>query len=156
MQEGDVEQVSREWIKYVCLNKAISRVTSLEEGRDKEKGGRIYLYIKNCPRINPGMQQCGSGGGVDLVPQHLSCSSRYTVTWCRGVSFGVGWSCFYSGYCGPIPEAPPWWWWGEKWRPPPSLFSMTWCPKSLLWIHPHCVAVCLAPPTPLPQNLAGI
>ena len=35
-----VEHLSRDWIKYVCLDKPITRVTSLREGRDKaEKRG---------------------------------------------------------------------------------------------------------------------
>ena len=40
---GGVEHVSREWIKYVCLNKQKTRVTSLEEGRDKEKRKEEYI-----------------------------------------------------------------------------------------------------------------
>ena len=38
--------LSRQWIKYVCLERPITRVTSLGEGRDKEeKGGVEYIYI---------------------------------------------------------------------------------------------------------------
>ena len=41
-----MEYVSREWIKYVCLNKPKTRVTRLEEGRDKkEKRKKEYIYI---------------------------------------------------------------------------------------------------------------
>ena len=45
------------------------------------------------------MQRCWSGGGFRLVPQCLSCPSRHTVTWLRGVWFGVGWSRLY---CEPL------------------------------------------------------
>ena len=45
-KEGGVEHVSREWIKYVCLNKPTTKVTRLEEGRDKkEKRKEEYIYI---------------------------------------------------------------------------------------------------------------
>ena len=43
-KEGGVEHVPKEWIKYVCLNKPTTRVTSLEEGRDK-KDKRKEEYI---------------------------------------------------------------------------------------------------------------
>ena len=45
-KKGGVEHVSKEWIKYVCLNKPIIRVPSLEDGRDKKekwKGECIYI-----------------------------------------------------------------------------------------------------------------
>ena len=45
-KEGGVEYVSREWIKYVCLNKPTTRVTRLKEGRDKEKRKEEHIYIK--------------------------------------------------------------------------------------------------------------
>ena len=45
-KEGGVEHVSREWIKYVCLNKPTTKVTRLEEGRHKkEKRKEEYIYI---------------------------------------------------------------------------------------------------------------
>ena len=47
-KEGGVEYVSRQWIKYVCLDRPITRVTSLGEGRDKEEKwelGGEYIYI---------------------------------------------------------------------------------------------------------------
>ena len=44
--EGGVEHVSRKWIKYVCFDRPITRVTSLGEGRDKgEKLGWGAEYI---------------------------------------------------------------------------------------------------------------
>ena len=36
-KEGCVKHVSTEWIKYVCINKPTTRVTRLQEGRDKKK-----------------------------------------------------------------------------------------------------------------------
>ena len=42
-KEVGAEHISREWIKYVCLNKPTNRVTRLEEGRDlKEKRKEEY------------------------------------------------------------------------------------------------------------------
>ena len=60
-----MEHVSREWIKYVCLNKPTTRVIRLEEGRDKkEKRKEEYIYIITVQKLNQAMQQCWSGGGA--------------------------------------------------------------------------------------------
>ena len=52
--------------KYLCLNKPTTRVTRLDEGRDKKekrKGGYIYI-IRTVRELNQAMQQCWSGGGA--------------------------------------------------------------------------------------------
>ena len=64
-KERGVEHVSREWIKYVCLNKPTTRVMRLEEGRDKKKRKEEYIYIIRIVReLNQAMKQHRSGGGA--------------------------------------------------------------------------------------------
>ena len=55
-----MDHVSREWIKYVCLNKPTTRVTRLEEGRDKkEKRKEECIYIiKIVGELNQAIEQC--------------------------------------------------------------------------------------------------
>ena len=85
------------------------------------------------------MQQHWSGGVGPLVPQHLSCPSRYAVTQHGGAWFGVGESCLHCGPCRSIPEAPPRWWWGEKWQPPSPTQSLLHRPGgailTVLWVQ---------------------
>ena len=58
--------MSREWIKYVCLNKPTTRVTRLEEGGDKkEKRKEECIYIiRIVGELIQTMQQCRSGVGA--------------------------------------------------------------------------------------------
>ena len=119
-----VEHVSREWIKYVYLDKPITRVTSLEEGRDegeKWSVGGEYTYISRTDlELIQVTFQCWSSGAVCLVKQGLCGSSGYSVTWYGGVLFGIGWSCLHCGPRDGISEAQPWRWWEERWRYPQS------------------------------------
>ena len=65
-KEGGVEHVSREWIKYVCLNKPTTSVPRLQEGRDKEKRKEKYIYIIRivCELIQAMQQRWSEGGAI--------------------------------------------------------------------------------------------